>query len=568
MVNNNAIFVLSYPARATKGAALNIADLVLARADDDAVGLRAGEQSWTYREYVDEAIARAHVLLSHRPDDKPFHIGVLLENVPDYVFLLGAAAITGGAIVGINPTRRGSGLERDIRHTECAVLVTEEKFLPLLDGLDTGVSADATYVIESDRWRGTVQEHAGRAAPSVEIDEAAPFLLIFTSGTSGEPKASICSQSRLAGIAPMIARNRQITSDDTLYSVMPFFHANGIMSGWSAALAGGATLAIRRRFSASQFMPDVRKYGATLANYVGKVIAYVLATPESPEDRENPLRFVYGNEGGALNCRRFEERFGCPVSDSYGSSEGGVSIFATPDTPPGALGQGVPGSTVLDPDTGQPKDPAVFTAHGRLANPDEAIGEIARIADDLEFEGYWNDPEAQQEKTRGGIFWTGDLGYRDEAGFLYLLGRNSDWMRVDGENMAAVTIEGVMARFPSAALVCAYGVPDVDVGDQIMLAILLRDGENFEPQAFARFLREQPDLGTKALPRYVRICEELPMTSSNKILTRQLRAESWDCPDPVWLRDGDGYRLMTIHDITTLRNQFEARGRGFLLEYT
>ena len=543
---------------------MNIADLVLARADDDAVGLRAGEQSWTYREYVDEAIARAHVLLSHRSDDKPFHIGVLLENVPDYVFLLGAAAITGGAIVGINPTRRGSGLERDIRHTECAVLVTEEKFLPLLDGLDTGVSADATYIIESDRWRRTVQAHDGRAAPSVEIDEAAPFLLIFTSGTSGEPKASICSQSRLAGIAPMIARNRQITSDDTLYSVMPFFHANGIMSGWSAALAGGATLAIRRRFSASQFMPDVRKYGATLANYVGKVIAYVLATPESPEDRENPLRFVYGNEGGALNCRRFEERFGCPVSDSYGSSEGGVSIFATPDTPPGALGQGVPGSTVLDPDTGQPKDPAVFTADGRLANPDEAIGEIARIADDLEFEGYWNDPEAQQEKTRDGIFWTGDLGYRDEAGFLYLLGRNSDWMRVDGENMAAVTIEGVMARFPSAALVCAYGVPDVDVGDQIMLAILLRDGESFEPQAFARFLREQTDLGTKALPRYVRICEELPMTSSNKILTRQLRAESWDCPDPVWLRDGDGYRLMTSHDITTLRNQFEARGRGIL----
>ena len=537
---------------------MNVADLVLARADDDAVGLRAGEQSWTYREYVDEAIARAHVLLSHRPEDKPFHIGVLLENVPDYVFMLGAAAIAGGAIVGINPTRRGSELERDIRHTECALLVTEEKLLPLLDGLDTGVSVDATYVIESQEWRTAVQAHLGDPAPLVEIDETAPFLLIFTSGTTGEPKASICSQGRLAGIAPMIVRNRQITSEDTLYSVMPFFHANGIMSGWSAALAGGATLAIRRRFSASQFMPDVRRYEATLANYVGKVIAYVLATPESPDDRENALRFVFGNEGGAFNRMRFEERFGCPVTDSYGSSEGGVSIFATPDTPPGALGQGVPGSTVLDPDTGKPKEPAIFTADGRLANPDEAVGEIARIGEDLEFEGYWNNPEAEQDKTRDGIFWTGDLGYRDEAGFFYLVGRNSNWMRVDGENMAAVTIEEVMARFPPAALVCAYGVPDVDAGDQVMLAMLLRDGESFEPHAFARFLTEQSDLGTKALPRYVRICEELPMTSSNKILTGQLQTESWDCSDPVWLREGDGYRPLTGDDVASLRSQFEA----------
>ncbi len=543
----------------------DVASLVLQRADDDNVGLRADNQTWTYREYVEEANARAHLLLSHRPVQAPFHVGVLLENVPDYAFLLGGAALAGAAVVGVNPTRRGAELERDIVHTQCTVLITEQKFLPLLNGLATGVPAEATYLADTDDWAAAVAVFRCLEPPTDEIDASAPFLLIFTSGTSGDPKASICSQRRLAGIAPLIAERRQITSGDTLYCAMPLFHANGLMSGWSAALAGGATLALRRKFSASEFLPDVRLFGATLANYVGKALTYVLATPEAADDADNPLRFVYGNEGSKLDLERFKKRFGCEVSDAYGSSEGGVSIFRVPGMPERALGRGEPGTAIIDPESGQECPRAEFTPQGDLANPDEAVGEIARVADDLDFEGYWNNPEAQEEKTRDGVFWTGDLGYMDADGFVYFIGRNADWMRVDGENIAAVTVESIMARYASAAVVSAYAVPDVDIGDQVMIAMQLVEGASFDPDAFEQFLSEQSGLGPKAVPRYVRISSELPVTASNKIITRALRGEFWECSDPVWIRDGNHYRPMSESDVEELRARLTARGRLPLL---
>ncbi|MDG2028774.1 MAG: AMP-binding protein [Acidimicrobiales bacterium] len=540
---------------------MNVAELVLARAEDDNVGLRIDDETWTFRSYVEESVARAHLLLAHKPADAPFHVGVLLENVADYVFLLGGAAIAGATVVGINPTRRGAELERDIRHTDCAVLITEMKLLPLLEGVDTGVGADATYVVDSPRWSEAVESHRGSPAPDVDIDEAAPFLLIFTSGTSGDPKASICSQRRIAEIGPLIAERRGIAPGDTLYCSMPLFHGNGMMSGWIAALGGGATLALRRKFSASSFLPDVRRYGATHANYVGKVLAYVLATVEAPDDADNTLRFVYGNEGAAADLERFAARFDCQVSDAYGSSEGGVTIFRVSGMPETALGIGGPGTTILDAETGEECPRARFDEAGALVNVEDAVGEIARVSDDLEFEGYWNNPDAQADKTRDGIFWTGDLGYRDDDDFIYFVGRDADWMRVDGENIAAVTIERIVSRHPRVGVVAAYAVPDPIVGDQVMLALRMADGEGFDPSEFASFLADQADLGTKATPQFVRVADELPMTATNKVLSRALRREFWECADPVWVRRGSGYEPLTDAAATALRAEFATRGR-------
>ncbi len=545
--------------------AVSVAELVVRRAGDDNVGLCFEDQSWTYREYFAEAVARAHLLLDHRRENAPFHIGVLLENLPDHVFLLSAASLVGATVVGINPTRRGLELERDIRHTDCLVLITEQKFLPLLENVDTAGAVDTVYVVESERWSSAVDKYRGAPAPTADIDLAAPFVLIFTSGTSGDPKASICSQRRLAEIAPLIVERRQITSADTLYCAMSLAHGNGIMAGWSAALAGGATLAVRRKFSASEFLVDVRRFGATLANYVGKVLSYVLATAEAEDDWDNPLRIVYGNEGSAHDLARFSERFGCQVSDAYGSSEGGVSIFGVPDMPDQALGRGNRGTVILDPATGQVCPRARFGSAGTPTNLTEAVGEIALLASDLDFEGYWNNPEAESKKTRDGAFWSGDLGYMDEKDFVYFVGRAADWMRVDGENIAAVTVDSIMERARGAGVVATYAVPDPDVGDQVMLAMVMASDSKFDPTEFQRFLEEQPDLGTKAKPKFVRICSALPMTASNKILTRVLRSEFWEGSDPVWVREGDRYRILTSQDVTELGAVFKERGREHLL---
>ena len=547
-----------------------VRDLLRERAQDDAPGLRFEDESWSWREHVEASLARAALLLELRrelPPGAPFHLGVLLDNVPEYSFLLGAAAFAGAAVVGINPTRRGAELARDIRHTDCAWIVTEERYLPLLDGLASGVPSKRLFVIDTAAWRSAVAAHAGALDPNVALDPLAPYLLIFTSGTTGQPKAAICSQQRLAFIGWNVCTNRGVARGDVCYQAMPLFHSNQLMAGWVPALHCGATLALRRRFSASGFLADVRRYGVTFFNYVGKPLTYILATPERPDDADNTLKLAFGNEGAEHDLERFAKRFGCGVADAYGSTEGSVSITRVPGQPAGALGIGQPGTVILDPETGVEKPPARFDASGRLLNADACIGEIANVRSAGSFEGYYKNPEANAARVRAGTYWTGDLGYRDEAGFLYFAGRDFDWLRVDGENFAAAPLERILVRFDPVELAAVYAVPDAEVGDQCMAALTLRPGAAFDPAVFTGFLARQPDLGTKQAPRYVRIAQALPSTETNKILKRVLRRERWECADPVWLRTAEaGYRRLTPDDVAELRGRFRARGREAVLE--
>jgi fatty-acyl-CoA synthase len=543
-----------------------IAEILRGHAANDAPALLFEDQRWTYREYVQACAERAALLLSLRREG-PFHVGVLLDNVPEYPMLLGAAALAGAALVGLNPTRRGAELERDVRHSDCQIIITEDRHRPLLDGLDLGLPSDRLLDIDSDAWRTALAPHANAPIPDVESDPGAPYLLIFTSGTTGDPKAAICSQGRLAIISQILIGMRGLSPQDVSYLVMPFFHSNAMMAGWGPTLAVGAAAALRRKFSASGFLPDVRRHGVTYFNYVGKPLTYVLSTPERPDDADNTLRAAFGNEGTEGDIERFSKRFGCEVTDAYGSTEGGISISRTPDTPTGALGVGQPGTLILDPDTGQECPPARFDATGRLDNAEEAVGEIANRQSAQAFEGYWNNPEANTERTHDGVFWSGDLGYRDEQGFLYFAGRNFDWLRVDGENFAAAPIERILVRHDDVAIAAVYAVPNADVGDDVMAALLLNPDREFDAEGFAAFLRDQPDLGTKWIPRYLRVASELPTTPSNKILKRQLRQERWECSDPVWLWTDDGsYRRGRPEDLAAIRDRFRKRGREAALD--
>ncbi|MCA9504483.1 MAG: long-chain-fatty-acid--CoA ligase [Myxococcales bacterium] len=539
---------------------MTMRDLLLARANDDRPALYFEDSTWTWREVYTACCERAKAFLAWRQPG-PFHVGVLLENVPEYLFLSGAAALSGATLVGINPTRRGKGLERDIRHTDCQILVTEDRHAELLDGLDLGLPDDRRFDVASSDWTDALAPFMGAAEPAIEPDPAAVYMLIFTSGTTGEPKAAICSSARTAFAGQMLAQMRGLGPEDTGYLVMPLFHSNAHMAGVAPILAAGGAWAMRRKFSASGFLPDVRRYGVTYFNYVGKPLTYILATPEQPDDADNTLRMAFGNEGAEHDLERFARRFGCEVIDSYGSTEGGIAISRTPDTPPGALGIAAPGTVVLDPETRKECPRAEFGPDGRLLNSDAAIGEIASTESARQFEGYWRNEEANEERTREGIYWSGDLGYRDAKGFFYFAGRNMDWLRVDGENIAAGPIERILCRNPQIALAAVYAVPNADVGDDCMASLILRAGERFDAEGFARFLGAQSDLGTKMAPRYVRVAESLPSTETNKILKRVLREERWECGDPVWIRDGEAYRPLEEADRKAIREAFAARGR-------
>ncbi|MFB7511052.1 AMP-binding enzyme, partial [Streptomyces broussonetiae] len=239
----------------------------------------------------------------------------------------------------------------------------------------------------------------------------------------------------------------------------------------------------------------------------------------------------------------------------YGSSEGGAAIQWAPGTPPGAVGPAAPGLVVLDPATGRECPPAAFDATGRLLNGEQAIGELVNRAPNP-FEGYWRNPAAEAERRRAGAYWTGDLFYRDAAGYLYFAGRGDDRIRVDGENLAAAMIENIVSRYEGAAAVAVYGVPDPVTGDQVMATI----AGSFDPAGFADFLLAQPDLGTKMAPRFVRVVERMPVTATNKIHRALLRKEGHACADPVWWRPPgeSSYRPLTREDAEAARQQGRA----------
>jgi fatty-acyl-CoA synthase len=407
-------------------------------------------------------------------------------------------------------------------------------------------------VLDEPSAAAALEPFTGTSAHDVVDPTVSPETLgylLFTSGTSGAPKACLCSQGRLARIGSIVAQIYSLTPEDVCYLSMPLFHSNALMAGWGPALAAGATFALptNGRFSASGFLPDVRASGATYFNYVGKPLSYILATPEQPDDADNPLVRAFGNEGSVDDVARFAERFGLTVTDAYGSTEGGAVVSRTPDTPPGALGRAPEGTVVLDPATGEECPPARFDARGRLLNAEEAIGELVSKAGGAGFEGYWRNDDAERARLREGWYWTGDLAYRDEAGFFYFAGRDHDWLRVDGENFASAPVERILQRHPDVVLSAVYAVPDPAVGDQVMAALELRPGATLDPGDFAEFLGQQGDLGTKWAPRFVRLSSALPITATNKVLKRSLRAERWNSEEALWWQPvkGGPYEVLT-----------------------
>ena len=548
---------------------VTIADLFRSHIGNTRPAVQFGSDSWTYEQVLAEVAQRAAFLLDHKPAGAPFHVGVMFDNTPEMWFALGACAVSGATLVGINPTRRGAELARDIEHTDCAILLTEDAHVGLLDDTGDVVPSDRLFVVERPEWAAALAPYAGAALPATPIDPRAPFMLIFTSGTTGAPKAVIMSHGRLTMYGSRLAGNMGLGPDDVCYSVMPLFHSNAAVAGFANVLACGATVVLRRRFSASAWLPDVREYGVTFFNYVGKPLTYILATPEQADDADNPLNVAFGNEAAPLDIERFAVRFGCYVADGYGSTEGGINMGRTPDTPPGSLGAPVEPlrAVILDTDTGKECPRAAFDADGRFLNAELAIGEIVNPDGAGGFEGYYNNDEANVERMRGGMYWTGDLGYRDEAGFFYFAGRNSDWLRVDGENFAAAPVENILARHPDVVISAVYAVPAVDVGDDVMVALHLRTGAAFDPDDFTAFLGAESDLSPKWVPRYVRVSSGLPSTATQKVLKRVLRREHWECDDAVWWRAGRdaAFRLLSATDASSLREQFAARGRAHLL---
>ena len=406
-----------------------VQQLLRGRVDDPAPAVKYGDRVWSWAEHLGEAARQAAAMIALADPGRPLHVGAVLGNTPDMLTAMAAAGLGGYVLAGINTTRRGEALARDIIRADCQILLTDSAHRGLLEGLD--LPGVRVLDMDSGSWTQLLAA-TPELIPHREVAPTDTFMLIFTSGTSGEPKAVRVAHMMVPFSGMSLVQRFSITAADVCYLSMPLFHSNALLAGWSVALTSGAAMA-PASFSASRLLTDLRRHGVTYLNYVGKPLAYVLATRQQPDDHDNPLRVAFGNEAADRDIAEFGRRFGCTVWDGFGSTEGAVIITRDGDCPPGSVGRGFPGVAIYNADTVTECPPALFDDSGALVNAEEAIGEIVNTTGAGLFSGYYNDAEATSERLRHGMYWSGDLAYRDADGWIYLAGRTGEWLRVDGE---------------------------------------------------------------------------------------------------------------------------------------
>ena len=275
------------------------------------------------------------------------------------------------------------------------------------------------------------------------------FMLIFTSGTSGDPKAVKVTHVMVLFVGPVPGRTGSSSPPTT--SATWRCRCSTPTRWWPAGPGRSARGRRWRRPSSPRrgSCDDIRRYGATYMNYVGKPLAYMLATPERPDDADNPLRVAFGNEASDRDIDEFGRRFDCTVWDGFGSTENAVIITREPGTPKGSMGKGF-GRGGLRP--GDRQRVCRSRASTRAGTDQRRRGRrgAGQHRGRGYFTGYYNDQAANAERMRHGMYWSGDLAYRDADGWIYLAGRTADWMRVDGENLAAAPIERILLRLPGS----------------------------------------------------------------------------------------------------------------------
>jgi len=421
----------------------------------------------------------------------------------------------------------------------------------------------------------------------------ASVIVIYTSGTTGLPKGINNNHFTMLGIGMVVSSNLGLGADDIGYACMPLFHSNALFLGFHPAMHVCGGLALRERFSATGFTPDVLRHGVTFWNYVGEPVHYVLTALEKQyggdekriiaevaNNPQNHLRYALGNGAAAPDIERFTRWFGLEdMFEIYGSTEAAISTFRKKGDPRGSVGEITDADVKILNERGEECPGAVLGPDGKILNYAEAVGEICRVAADTGlFQGYFDNPDANASKYRDGVYHSGDLGHivvRDGTRFLFFDGRTDDWIRKDGENFSALQVARLIQENPDVVLAAAYGVPCSVSDELVMAALKMRPGAAFDPKRFFDFCERQVTEGgmdRKWFPDFVRVVDDFEYTQTEKILVRNLKATHFDrhrLPDAplFWRSRGDAaYRPFTAADYEALRKEFAARERLALLD--
>jgi acyl-CoA synthetase (AMP-forming)/AMP-acid ligase II len=444
-----------------------------------------------YRELDRLANRAANALRAHGVA-KGDRVTLALGNSIEYVAIAFGILKSGAVLNPVNPGLGARELGYILGHAEPRVVVAE--------GAIAGAPAVPPALLLGE---------GGESPPPVRVEPGDASTLLYTSGTTGNPKGVLFNHGRTGTSGPHFITALGLTPADTILAVTPLFHGNA----WGAvvtALYAGSTVAFPKAFHASAFWPLVHEAGATVVYTLGTILAMLLAREPSDLERKNPLRVILGLGSAPIRAEVIR-RFGVAhVAECFGSTDAGV-VTITPlgvEPRPGSCGPAVPGVEVRIADD-----------EGRALPPRE-VGEIT-VRSPARMAAYFRDPEETARALRDDWFLTGDLGFLDEDGWLYFVDRKKDVIRRGGENISSVLIEKTLREHPRVVEAAVIGVPDPVLGQEVK-AYVVTDGAVTEDElrafAAARLARFQ-------VPRLWEFRASLPKTPTQRVEKYKLRAE-------------------------------------------
>ncbi|KAA0022588.1 long-chain-acyl-CoA synthetase [Antrihabitans cavernicola] len=477
---------------------------------------------------ANEQVNRYAVVLSAHGVVRGDVVGVLMKNRPETLFLVLAIAKLGATAGLLNHNQRSDVLAHSLGLLDSRVLVVGDECQEAIDSLDAAPQAE-TVLTADDVDREAVG--ADDADPPIceEITGREKAYLIFTSGTTGMPKASVMTHYRwLKGMAGLGSLGVRLSSDDTLYCCLPLYHNNALTVALSSVLGSGATFALGKSFSASRFWDDANLNKATGFAYIGELCRYLLNQPARSTDRDNNIRLMVGNGLRPEIWDEFKTRFGISrVAEFYGASEGNIAFVNALNLDRTAGVCPLPYAVVeYDDESGKAKR----DSNGLLRKVGK--GEVglllAKVTDRAPFDGYTDKSASESKLVRDGFdkgdvwFDTGDLVRKQGWMHIAFVDRLGDTFRWKGENVATTEVEGALGdeRGVDQAVVYGVDVPGTD-GKAGMAAVMMKDGAGFDGKAVAGHLYDR--LPAYAVPLFIRIVDSLEQTSTFKSRKVELR---------------------------------------------
>ncbi len=448
-------------------------------------------------------------------------IAIIMGNCPQYLDVFIGSQKIGMYSIPINTSLRGDSLLYILNHSDAEFVVIDEEFLDAYKKIADKIEKRKTIIVNrsipadvSPLPQGILNliEAYGQSSnkPNVPYDKNDVCFILYTSGTTGLPKGVMYRYGKTTLKLLSIPAYALYKTSDILYTSLPLFHGNALWLCVTQALHRGCKVVLARKFSASRFWDEIRKYHVTAFNTIGAMIPILMKQPPKENDHVNNVRFTLSAACPVDNWEKFEKRFGIKIYEAYGSVDGGgKSIMNLGNAPVGSIGK-----------------PALNTVYRLVDNegndvPDGTPGQLI-----FESKGkkksveYFKNEKASNDKLRNGWIYTGDLVRRDKNGYLYFVGRNAEFMRIKGENVSAYEVEHTIQKHPSVLEAAVYAVPSELAEDEIMACISLVEGHTLKEDDLVESLKE--DLAKFAVPRFVKIVTEFPKTETQRIIKKEL----------------------------------------------